>query len=143
MTAVDTSLLVHAHREDSVWHESAKSALLDLAHSGNPWAIPWPCVHEFITHVTKPGIYEPPTPIAIALAAIDAWTKSPGLRFLQEGPGYLEKLTRLCTVGRVEGGLVHEASIAALCLNHGVKVLWSLDRDFSRFPELKMRNPLV
>lgn len=143
MTAVDTSLLVHAHREDSEWHELAKAALLDLANSGIPWAIPWPCVHEFIAMVTHPGIYQPPTPLALALSAIDAWTKSPGLRFLQEGPGYFEKLERLCTAARVHGGMVHEASIAALCLNHGVKVLWSADRDFSRFPELRVKNPLV
>lgn len=53
---------------------------------------------------------------------------------------------RLRAEGRrpwAEGPRVHEARIAALCLLHGVGELWSADRDFSRFPELEVRNPLV
>jgi predicted nucleic acid-binding protein len=38
---------------------------------------------------------------------------------------------------------VHDARIAALCLQHGVRELWSADRDFNRFPALRTRNPLV
>ncbi|MEK6245650.1 MAG: hypothetical protein AABM33_14270 [Pseudomonadota bacterium] len=45
--------------------------------------------------------------------------------------------------GRIEGGAIHDARIAALCLHHGVKELWTVDRDFSRFPALRVRNPLV
>ena len=143
MTAVDTNVLVYAHREDCEWHEQAKNALVELANSGAPWAIPWPCVHEFIAIVTHPKIYQPPTPLAVALSALGEWMKSPGLRTLSEGPGYFEKLERLCKAAKVQGGMVHDARIAALCLNHGVKVLWSADRDFSRFAELKVKNPLV
>ena len=143
MTAVDTNLLVYAHREDSAWHEAAMSRLMELAGSGAPWAIPWPCVHEFIAIVTHPKIYQPPTPLVVAMSAMAEWMKSPGLRMLHEGPGYFEKLERLCRSAKVQGGMVHDARIAALCLNHGVKVLWSADRDFSRFKELKVQNPLV
>jgi toxin-antitoxin system PIN domain toxin len=143
MIAVDTNLLVYAHREDNEWHEQARSFVTELANSGAPWAIPWPCVHEFIAITTHPGIYQPPTPLAVALSAMAEWMKSPALRLLHEGPGYFEKLERLCKTARVQGGMVHDARIAALCLNHGVKVLWSADRDFSRFAELKIRNPLV
>ena len=143
MIAVDTNLLVYAHREDSEWHEKAAHVLSDLANSGAAWAIPWPCVHEFIAITTHAKIYQPPTPLKIALEAMAEWMKSPGLRLLHEGPGYFEKLARLCKAAKVQGGMVHDARIAALCINHGVKTLWSADRDFSRFGELKTVNPLV
>ncbi len=143
MIAVDTNLLVYAHREESEWHEQAKDAISSLANHENPWAIPWPCVHEFIAVVTHPKIYLPPTPLPVALETIAAWMQSPSLRLLHEGPGYFEKLDRISKIAKVRGGMIHDARIAAICLNHGVKTFWSADRDFSRFKELKIVNPLV
>lgn len=99
MIVVDTNLLVYAHREESEWHTIAKACLVDLANSGNPWAIAWSSLHEFLAIVTHPRIYSPPTPRTTAFAAI--------------------------------------------CLNHGIAMLWTADRDFSLFPELKTRNPLL
>jgi predicted nucleic acid-binding protein len=45
--------------------------------------------------------------------------------------------------GRIAGPRVHDARIAALCLAHGVRELWTADRDFSRFPSLATSNPLA
>lgn len=143
MTAVDTNLLVYAHREDSPWHGKALACVTGLADSGAPWAIPWPCVHEFLAIVTHPKIYNPPTPLATALAAIEAWRESPGLRLLGEGPGYFEKLAAQVTAGMIKGAKIHDARIATICLHHGVKKLWTADRDFSSFQELVCENPLV
>ena len=57
MIAVDTNILVYAHREDSPWHDSAYASVVDLAEGRALWAIPWPCVHEFLAIVTHPRIY--------------------------------------------------------------------------------------
>ena len=143
MIAIDTNLLVYAHREDSEWHAAAKSCLVDLANSGKSWAIAWSSVHEFLAIVTHPRIYSPPTPPVTAFESINAWLGSPDLHLLQEGPGYLDKLARLCVQGRIAGGKIHDARIAAICLNHRVAELWTADRDFSLFPGLKTRNPLI
>ena len=143
MIAVDTNLLVYAHREDSEWHEPARACLVELADSGNAWGVPWSSVHEFLAIVTHPRIYDPPTPTPTAFEAMVAWRESPGLQLLHEGPGYLEKLERLCVEGRITGARIHDARIAAICLNHGVTELWTADRDFARFPELKTFNPLL
>jgi uncharacterized protein len=62
---------------------------------------------------------------------------------LSETAGYWPVLQRLLLSGQITGAKVHDARIAALCLSHGVSELWSADRDFSRFPDLKTRNPLV
>ncbi len=143
MIAIDTNILVYAHREDSPWHGKALAVVTELASSGSPWAIPWPSVHEFLAIVTHPKIYDPPTPIATALATIEAWQASPGLRLLGEGPGYFERLAALATAGMIKGPKIHDARIASICLHHRVKKLWSADRDFSSFPELTCENPLI
>src|SRR5881396_1074820 len=84
MVAVDTNLLVYAHREDATWHKEAGSNLLELANGNERWAIPWPCVHEFLAIVTHPRIYAPPTPLNRALDQVDAWLESPTLVLVAE-----------------------------------------------------------
>ena len=143
MIAIDTNILVYAHREDSPWHQKALEHVTELANSGSPWAITWPSVHDFLAIVTHPKIYDPPTPLGTALEAIKAWQASPGLRLLGEGPGYFEKLAALTTAGMIRGQKIHDARIAAICLHHRVKKLWSADRDFSSFPDLAFENPAV
>jgi toxin-antitoxin system PIN domain toxin len=141
--AVDTNILVYAHREDSSWHQSAYRAVEQLADSGAPWCLPAPCLDEFLAIVTHPGIFRPPTPLGRALEQVAAWRESPSLVVIAEGEGYWERFGTLLRSSRAVGAQVHDARIAALCLHHGVRELWSADRDFSRFPELKLRNPLV
>ncbi len=143
MIAVDTNLLVYAHREDSQMHEPALRHVRELAEGRSAWAIPWPCLHEFVAIVTHPRIYAPPTPTSRATEQVDAWLESPGLSLLFESEGYWPALRGLLAASRVVGPKVHDARIAALCLHHGVRELWTADRDFSRFPALTVRNPLV
>lgn len=143
MIAVDTNVLVYAHREDSPWHARAYEVVAGLAEGPAPWALPWPCLHEFLAIATHPRIYNPPTPVDRALGQVSAWLESPSLVLLAEGEGHWDVLRGLVEAGRVSGASVHDARIAALCLHHGVRELWSADRDFSRFPGLAVRNPLV
>lgn len=143
MIAVDTNILVYAHREDSPWHAAALHAVTGLAEGRSAWAILWPCVHEFIAIVTHPRIYRPPTPLAIAIDQVSAWLESPTLVRLAENESYWDALGECLLAGRVAGPQVHDARIAALCLAHGVRELWTHDRDFGRFSGLVVRNPLV
>jgi toxin-antitoxin system PIN domain toxin len=143
MIAVDTNILVYAHREDSEWHRAAYQRLTVLAEGRAAWAIPWPCIHEFLAIVTHPKIFTPPTPLARALDQVDAWIESPSLVLLAESQAHWERLRSLLTSGKVAGPKVHDARIAALCLQHGVKQLWSADRDFGRFSALTVANPLI
>jgi uncharacterized protein len=140
--AVDTNILVYAHRRDSPFHEAAAARMREIAEGTSPWAIPWPCLHEFFSIATHPRIYDPPSTTGQACAQIDAWLGSPSLVLIGEGGTHWATLRTLVTDGKVAGPLVHDARIAALCLAHGVSELRSLNRDFSRFPALKTRNPL-
>ena len=143
MIAVDTNILIYAHREESEWHQQADECLTRLAESQQPWAIPWPCIHEFLSIATNPRIYQPPTPMSIAKEQVDCWLESPTLSLLCEGLGYWQALDKLIDASQIKGAMVHDARIAALCKLHGVTELWSVDRDFDRFQALKTVNPLV
>lgn len=143
MIAVDSNLLVYAHREDSPWHNAAYARIVELAEGPAAWAIPWPCLHEFLSIVTHPRIYTPPTPLEKAIDQVEAWLESPNLVLLSESGDYWPQLRSILQTGRVSGPQVHDARVAALCQQHGVSELWTIDRDFNRFPGLTVRNPLV
>jgi toxin-antitoxin system PIN domain toxin len=141
--AVDTNILVYAHRRDSPFHAAASGRIRELAEGRAPWALPWPCVHEFYSVVTHPRIYGPPSTCDQAIGQVGAWLESPSVVPLSEGPAYWPGLAGLLATGKITGPAVHDARIAALCLANGVRELWSADRDFSRFPALRAVNPLV
>lgn len=143
MIAVDTNLLVYAHREDSAHHDKAMECVTRLAEGRTRWAIPWPCVHEFLGVVTHPRIYTPPTPLGKALEQVDAWLASPSLVLLSELETSWQLLRTILERARVSGAQVHDARVAALCVSHGVTELWTADRDFGRFRDLNVLNPLV
>ena len=144
MIAVDTNILVYSHREDSTFHEPALATIAALAESDALWAIPWPAIHEFLAVVTHSGIYTPSTPMEDALLQVESWMASPSLALIGEsGEIYFRYLAHVLRASRATGARVHDARIAAICLSHGVDELLSADRDFSRFPGLKIRNPLV
>ena len=143
MIAVDTNILVYAHRQDSQWHEQAATCLRKLAEGDASWVLPWPCIHEFLSIVTHPRIYSPSTTAPRALDQVNEWLRAPALILIGETTGYWEVLQRLIKDAKIVGPRVHDARVAALCRHHGVTELWTADRDFSRFPGLFARNPLV
>ena len=144
MIAVDTNILVYAHRRDADFHDAAAARIKALAEGRSAWAIPWPCLHEFFAIVTHPKIYDPPSNPSQAINQIEAWLASPSLSLLGETAGYWVRLKSVLMAGKVVGPLVHDARIAALCAAHGVRELWSADRDFGRFDSsVFARNPLV
>jgi toxin-antitoxin system PIN domain toxin len=141
--AVDTNVLVYAYRADSPFHDPARSTLEALAAGPRTWAIPWPCVHEFFAVVTHPRIYKTPTPPETAFAQLRTLQSLANLAFIAEVDEHLTHLEPLALAAKAQGGAIHDARIAAVCLSHGVAELWSADRDFSRFPTLTVRNPLI
>lgn len=143
MIALDTNLLIYGHRSEMRSHSPALEILRSFVESPSPWAIPWPCAHEFISVVTNPKPFKKPTLPRDAVRFLRSLAESESFYWLAEGPGYLDQLDSLLTGNRVVGGRIHDARIAALCLQHGVRELWTADRDFSMFPQLKTRNPLV
>lgn len=143
MIAVDTNLLVYAHRAESAFHAQAYACLTALAEGSQPWGIPVGCVHEFLAIVTSPRIFRPASTYAQGLAQVDAWLASPQAQLLHSGSQHWRILSELTNKAKLQGGQFHDARIAAVCIENGVSVLWSADRDFGRFKALTTVNPLV
>ena len=142
MIAVDTNVLVYAHRRDSAFYRGAAEALRTLVEGRAAWAIPWPCVHEFLAIVTHPRIYNPPTPVADATEQVRVWLEAPSVVLLHEAADHGRVLSELSVSTNTTGPRIHDARIAAICVANGVRILWSADRDFGRFP-IEVRNPVV
>lgn len=143
MIAIDTNILVYAHRIDSPFFTAAGELLSGLAREPAAWAIPWPCLHEFYAVITNPKMFANPTPVAVAIGQIANLMKSPSLVLLAETDRHWLLLREIVSAVPVRGIKIHDAKIAAICLQHGVRELWSADRDFSRFSGLKTVNPLL
>lgn len=143
MIAVDTNILVYAHRRDSTWHERARACIQNLAERASQWAIPWPCMHEFLAIVTHPRVFNSPSTLDEAFDQVDVWLRSPSVVLIGESPTHSATLRTIAKHALATGGRMHDARIAAICIDHQVEALWTADRDFSRFPPLRVFNPLV
>ncbi len=143
MIAVDTNILVYAHRAESAFHDQAFECLRALAEGTQRWGIPVNCLHEFLAVVTNSKIFRPASTHEQALAQVDAWLAAPHVQVLHTGSRHVQILSELARKAKLQGGQFHDARIVAICIENGVSVLWSADRDFGRFKALKTLNPLV
>jgi toxin-antitoxin system PIN domain toxin len=140
--AVDTNILVHAHRRDASLHGRARPLLQELAEAPTPWAICYHSLVEFHAVATRRGLWPKPSTPAEAWNQISAWRESPSLRILYDSEACLGLLQAAALGQQVTGGMIHDARIAVCCQVNGIAELWTVDRDFSRFPQLRCRNPL-
>lgn len=143
MIAVDTNILIYAHVPSFAQHPLALAALERLANSGSAWAVPWPCAHEFCAVVTNRKWRNDALDAAAAVAILRSWEGAPNFRFLGASAKHLAHFSQTLLLSNATGGQIHDARIVATCLDHNVSELWSADRDFSRFPGLRTRNPLT
>lgn len=137
MIAIDTNILIYADREESALHAAALRAVRTLAEGDEAWAIPVFCIGEFLRVVSHDRLFDPPTPVMDAVDSVDSLLSSPSARLLAPGDRYLRLLRSLIEESAVQGNLVFDAQIAAVCLEHGATMLLTEDRDFARFRSLK------
>ncbi len=142
MIAVDTNLLVYSHRHEGPFHDQANKIIRDLAEGKQKWAIPWPCIYEFLRVVTHPHYFKPPTPAQSAEQSITSLCISPSVELLAEGPDGLAIFSNLERKYRVTGNAHFDLHILALCIEHGVSEIWTADTDFHRYKEIRAVNPL-
>ncbi len=142
MIALDTNVLVYAHRGEMPEHQRAVDVVTQLLTGNEPVAFCWPVLHEFIAIVTNPRIFKPPTPARTALEQVEHWLSSPRAVLFSESARHFVTLSELIVVGDVRGAIIHDARIAAICVDHGVRELLTSDRDFTKFSSLRVRNPI-
>ncbi len=133
MIAVDTNVLIYAHRRETERHTEALRRLTALAEGDSPWGLPVFCVAEFVRVVTHLRVFTPPTDLRTALDFIDRLLESPSSRLLLPSQTYVSTFRGVCEAAEVRGNLAFDAQIVASCTEHGVRDLITADRDFARF----------
>ena len=139
MIAVDTNVLVYAHRTETELHHAAAATLADLAAGAAPWALPIFCITEFLRVVTHRRVLNPPSTISQAVAFIEALVASPVCGVVRPGPEFLRLLAESAQRADARGNLMFDAQIAALCRENGIDTILTNDRDFERFEALQVR----
>lgn len=138
MIAVDTNILIYAHREELPQHQEAMAWLRYLAEGTAPWAIPVFCLGEFVRVITHPRIFDPPTPSEIALEALSGLLESPTVKVLNPGLNYPSYFRNCVMEADARSNLAFDAQIAAVCREYGVSRVLTADRDFARFGQLRL-----
>lgn len=133
MIAVDTNVLIYAHRQESEHHTRAMRQLKSLAEGDGPWGLPVFCIAEFVRIVTHLRVFTPPSDLHVALDFIDRLLESPSARLLLPGPDYAGTFRRVSESAKVRGNLAFDAQIVAVCVEHGAREIITADRDFARF----------
>ena len=133
MTAVDTNVLVHAHRKESPKHEAARRRVIALAERS--LGIPVFCLGEFLRVVSHPKMANSHT-AGEACEAMERLLASPNVEVLRPGRRYPQLLADAVREADAVGNLVFDAQIVALCRESGVRTLITEDRDFDRFSGL-------
>ena len=140
MIAVDTNVLIYAHRAESEWHEAAASRLVGLGEGVERWALPVFCVTEFMRVVTHRRVFNPPSTVAQAAAFIEVVIASPSCEVVQPGAEFLRWLLATAREADSYGNLMFDAQIAAVCREHGIDGILTNDRDFARFGALHVQR---
>lgn len=136
MIAVDTNVLICAHRSEIELHSRAKGRLTEIAARGESWAIPVFCLTEFIRVTTHRRIFHPPSTLSQAIEFLKGILAAPKCHIALPGEGFFRLLESTLQKSDARGNLAFDAQIAALCQEHGIQRLLTNDRDFERFDKL-------
>jgi toxin-antitoxin system PIN domain toxin len=138
--ALDTNILVYAHRGELPQHEAARRRVVALAEGDQLWGIPVFCIGELVRVLTHPKLFDPPFTSAEARKAIERILGSPTLRVLSPGPDFPSLFLRAVSEAAAVGNLVFDAQIVAVCRESGVSTLVTEDRDFARFDDFRTQT---
>ncbi|PYM31346.1 MAG: VapC toxin family PIN domain ribonuclease [Candidatus Rokuibacteriota bacterium] len=142
LIAVDTNLLIYAHRATLPEHRLARAVLDHLAGSEAGWGISQPSVAEFWSIVTHPTAAVPPSSPTQARAFLTKLLTDGLGQLWIPGPGFAERLFGAATQLKVNGPHIFDLQIAVIALEHGATELWTHDRNFVSVPGLPVHDPL-
>ena len=142
MIIVDVNVLIFAFNEDAPQHEKAREWLERALSGSEALGFPWAVIHGFLRITTMTPAVRPPFRIEHALGIIDECFSSAAVTLVEPGPRYWPIFRKLLLDRDIHGKLVSDAHIAALAIEHDASVC-STDRDFGKFPNLRVINPLA
>ena len=141
MIVVDANLLLYAYDRSSSFHAPAMAWVGKVFSEMEPVGLPWQSISAFLriaTNAKLPGVR---VGMDDAVEIVDSWLDQPCVSLLTQGEGHWDLLRRMLVEGQARGPLAMDAQLAALTIECG-GILYTTDRDFSRFPGLRWQNPL-
>lgn len=135
------NVLVYAHRVDAERHREFRSWLEATVNAELAYGVADLVLSSFIRIVTHPSVFPTPTPLADAIASVEALRTRANCTVVSPGPRHWDIFTDLCRKAGARGNLVADAYLAALAIESGSEWI-TTDRDYSRFPGLRWRHPL-
>src|ERR1051325_7083394 len=141
MILTDANLLLYAYNVDAVDHDTSRQWLETQLSGPNLFCFAWQSLPAFLRISSNRRAFASPLSIEEATRIVTEWLDRPQTVLLTPGEKHWAIFRKLWESGRAHGPWVMDAHLAALALEHGA-VLASSDRDFSRFPGLKLINPL-
>jgi uncharacterized protein len=139
---IDANLLLYAYDSGAAEHDASREWLEATLSGSQLVRFAWLTLWAFLRIATNPRVYERPLTATEALDAVAAWLVQPVAGVLDPGERHLDVLSDLTRDGQTIGPMMMDAVLAAIAVEHGA-TLYTTDRDFSRFPRLKWKNPLA
>ncbi|MCE7883005.1 MAG: PIN domain-containing protein [Actinobacteria bacterium ATB1] len=137
---IDANVLLYSVDRSSTFHAANKDWLEQALNGTRRVGIPWQTLNAFLRIATNPRATREPLEPGPAFELVEAWLDAPTVWVPEPGDGHREILGRLLRDFDLRGALVSDASLAALCIEHGLSIV-SADSDFARFPEVDWINP--
>lgn len=141
MIAIDTNLLVYAHRSATAEHRKARRAIEHASRDRAGWGISFASVSEFWAVVTHPAAGGRPSTAAEATAFVTALVDA-GAALWLPGPGFAERLMQMADALAVSGPRIFDLQIALSAFDNGARELWTHDASFASVPGLRVVDPL-
>lgn len=142
MVLLDVNILVYAHRADAPSHRDYKAWLLNLIQGEASYGVSDLVLSGFLRVATHPRVFDPPSPLEAALQFADEVRDQPNCVVVTPGPRHWSIFIDLCRSSGAKGNLIPDAYLAALAIESGSEWL-TADRDYHRFPGLRVRHPLA
>lgn len=140
---IDVDILLYASDEASPLHEKAAGFIGRCASSREAFYLAWPTLMGYLRMATHPAIFDHPLSHAEAAQNVDALLAAPSCRVIAEEEGFWDIYREVTKDVPTRGNLVPDAHLAALLSQHGVKTIYTHDRDFRKFSFLDVRDPLA
>jgi toxin-antitoxin system PIN domain toxin len=141
--SLDVNVLLYASDRSSARHEAASSFLESCAAGPDLLCLAWPTLMSYLRIATHPRIFSAPLAPDEAFGNISALLALPHVRAVAELDGFADAYQHVTGDLVVRGNLVADAHLAAVLFQHGVRTLYSTDRDFRKFASLDVRDPFT
>jgi toxin-antitoxin system PIN domain toxin len=141
---VDTNVLIYAANWESEFHEPCRRRIEEFRQQASPWYLSWPICYEFMRVCTHPRILSQPWTIAGAWSFLETMLNAPSAGVLLPTPRHAAIFAEVAAeLPHLRGNILHDAHTAVLMREHGIRDLYTRDTDFSRFPFLRVIDPVA